>query len=75
MIRFDRRGNYAIDKQGTPVFDSNLKTLAGRYRAENDLLLVTWADGSRTNYRWRRQGPNLFLTDHTGRTSQLRRIY
>ena len=75
VIRFDRRGNYAIDQRGTPVFDSNLTMLAGRYRAQDDLLLVTWSDGSRTNYRWRRQGPNLFLTDHTGRTSQLRRIY
>ena len=75
VIRFDRKGNYALDERGTPTFDSNLTMLTGRYRAQDDLLLVTWSDGNRTNYRWKRQGADLFLTDHTGRTSQLRRIY
>ena len=75
VIRFDRTGNYALDARGKPAFDAKLTMLAGRYRAQNDLLLVTWSDGSRTNYRWRREGADLFLTDHTGRTSQLRRIY
>lgn len=49
--------------------------IAGHFQAREDLLLVTWADGSRQNYRWRRQGNSLLLTDHQGQTNHLKKIY
>jgi len=74
-IQFDRPGNYVIGGQGQVRFDDRTVRLIGRYQARDDLLLVTWNDGSRTNYRWRVSGGELFLTDHTGRVCQLRRIF
>ncbi len=51
------------------------RVLAGSYEADGDLLYVTFGDGSRRNYRWRREGEWLLLTDHEGRIAQLRFFY
>ena len=51
------------------------EVLAGSFEAEEDVLRVTFEDGSRRNYRWRRAGAWLLLTDHDGRTAQLRLLY
>lgn len=48
--------------------------LEGSYRAENDLVFITWKDGSRLNFRWKLQGRALLLTDHRGETVSLRRL-
>lgn len=50
------------------------RRLVGRFTAEQDLLRVTWSDGSLLNFRWRLQGNDLLLTDHEGRVSQLSRL-
>ena len=50
-------------------------SLAGRFRAEDDLLYVVWNDGSKLNFRWKLSGSDLLLTDHEGQISQLRRLY
>jgi len=50
------------------------RRLNGEFRADGDLLYVHWDDGSRTNYRWRRAGSRLLLTDHEGRMSLLRKL-
>ncbi|MDA1053057.1 MAG: hypothetical protein O3C40_21605 [Planctomycetota bacterium] len=47
--------------------------LTGTYEARNDLVFVRWDDGSRLNFRWRLQGNDLFLTDHEGQISHLKR--
>ncbi len=51
------------------------RVLIGSFAARDDLLFVTFSDGSRRHYRWRRVGPWLLLTDHEGRTAQLRYLY
>jgi len=48
-------------------------TITGQYESRDDLLLVTWNDGSRSNFRWQLQGERLLLTDESGQTSQLSR--
>ena len=50
-------------------------SLAGRFRAKNDLLHVVWDDGSKLNFRWKLSGSALLLTDHEGQISQLQRLY
>jgi len=76
-LLFDRRGTFAINRQGGGLrFDHEPIRLSGQYRATEDLLNVTWSDGSRQNFRWRfsRDG-DLLLTDHTGRVSQLKWLF
>ncbi|MEQ8790018.1 MAG: hypothetical protein RIC55_27225 [Pirellulaceae bacterium] len=48
--------------------------LVGRFAAEQDVLRVTWKDGSLLNFRWRLHGNDLLLTDHRGQVSQLQRL-
>lgn len=48
--------------------------LEGTFESRGDLLFVTWRDGSRLNFRWRSRGSDLFLTDHEGQISQLKRL-
>lgn len=55
--------------------DETPTTLSGTYEARNDLIFVRWNDGSRLNFRWRLQGNDLFLTDHQGQISQLKRVF
>lgn len=48
--------------------------VAGRFEARDDLLQVTWDDGSRLNIRWKFDGEHLLLTDHEGQMTSLRRM-
>ena len=48
--------------------------IKGNYVAHNDLIMITWDDRSKLNFRWRMHGDKLLLTDHEGKTTQLRRI-
>jgi hypothetical protein len=49
--------------------------LTGRFRAEDDLIYVTWNDGSPLNFRWKVQQGDLLLLDHSGRYSRLKRLF
>ncbi len=71
-MQFDRRGSFEPGPDGTLRYDRPLVKLRGTAVAQDDLLLVTWSDGSRTNYRWRLYQGDLLLTDHLGRTSRLK---
>lgn len=51
------------------------KAISGHFESRQDLLLVQWDDGSKLNFRWRLADGRLLLTDHEGKTSQLRRIW
>ncbi len=48
--------------------------ITGHFRAEKDVLWITWDDGSKLNFRWRIRNNRLLLTDHEGKMTQLRRI-
>ncbi len=72
VLQFDRRGSFEPGPDGTLRYDRPLVELRGRATSRDDLLLVTWSDGSRTNYRWRLHQGDLLLTDHLGRTSRLK---
>jgi len=50
-------------------------SLTGTFEARDDLVFVRWDDGSRLNFRWRVQGNDLFLTDHEGKISHLKRVF
>lgn len=52
-----------------------IEQVTGKFQAKDDLIMVMWKDGSRLNYRWKRDGIRLLLTDSDGRISQLRRFY
>ena len=70
-IEFDRPMvlSVAANEQASPP-----RTVRGQFVARGNLLHVTWADGSRLNYRWRIVDGDLLLTDHDGNVSQLRRL-
>lgn len=51
-----------------------VSVISGRLRAQGDILFIEWDDGSKLNFRWRHERDRLLLTDHHGRTTQLRRI-
>lgn len=55
--------------------ESQPEKVNGRYQAQGDLIMVKWDDGSLLNYRWKRDGIRLLMTDSEGRISQLRRFY
>ena len=74
VVRFDRTGVFPIDERGHKVYDRGVTRLAGQYTAQDDLILITWGDGSRLNYRWTIDKGELLLTDHLGRVSQMNRI-
>ena len=50
------------------------EAVEGTFEARGDLLFVTWRDGSLLNLRWRSRGTDLFVTDHEGQISQLKRL-
>ena len=50
---------------------SRRTVLHGKFRAQDDLLLVKWSDASLLNLRWRLSGEALLLTDHDGQLSRL----
>jgi len=74
-IVFDHRRNYRLDSQGYLDYQKRVERLAGEFVARDDLLLVRWDDGSRTNYRWRTAAGRLYLTDHMGRVSELAAVF
>jgi hypothetical protein len=47
----------------------------GSFTAEGDVIRVVWDDGSKLNYRWRAQGNDLLIMDHTGESSRLTRLF
>lgn len=63
-----------VAKFTSPQTEKSAPPITGRFEAHDDLLFVTWDDGSRLNFRWRLEGASLLLTDHDGQISQLRRI-
>jgi hypothetical protein len=79
-LYLDGRGNIAIEFDrlthltSTAQNDTASRRINGRFTATGDLLYVTWADGSRLNYRWRLVHGDLLLTDNDGNVSQLRRL-
>lgn len=46
--------------------------LRGTYRAEGNVIYITWNDGSRLNLRWKLSKGNLLVTDHQGQISKLK---
>jgi hypothetical protein len=73
-ITFDQDENYSLDSSGSTNFERSVSRLTGQYQAQQDIIYVTWDDGSRINYRWRLYEEQLLLTDHNGRVSQLLRL-
>ena len=74
LIKFDRPQVTPIDRIGSDQVPRRVVRLTGRYRARDDLILISWDDGSKLNYRWRLHNGDLLLTDNTGQVSQLRRL-
>lgn len=76
--RMRLRGNGTIeivpDSVNLLIDPNSPQLLRGTYQARGDLLYVTWTDGSRLNFRWRSRQGDLFLTDHEGQISQLKRL-
>jgi len=69
-INFARKRRFLTDF--TSSHSARLVTsVRGHFEAKADLIFVTWNDGSRLNYRWRRDAEQLFLTDHIGRVTPL----
>ena len=73
-LNFDRHRVQTIDRLGSQQTPKRIARLAGTYQARDDLLLITWDDGSKLNYRWRIHRGELLLTDHTGQMSRLKRL-
>lgn len=73
-MRLMNNGQISIAIDPKPSSKQRGDRLTGTFKAEKDLLLVSWDDGSRLNFRWRLSGETLLLTDHDGQISQLRRI-
>ena len=73
-VTYDKTVNYALDAQGSYDYSKKIKRLYGKFQAHNDLISITWADGSRLNYRWKADDGQLYLTDHHGSISQLSRL-
>lgn len=75
QVEYDRGGTFALDESGSVRYDRPLKRLDGIGTADADVLKITWDDGSRLNLRWTIHNGDLLVTDHTGRTSQLKRLF
>ena len=73
-LRADGARSYQLDADGRLDYENELQTLAGSYAAHDDLIEITWDDGSRLNYRWKIVQGDLYLTDHHGRVSVLWRL-
>jgi hypothetical protein len=72
----DGKIEISLDPKNPETVDRSqpAQVLRGRYEAHENVLFVTWDDGSRTNYRWRLDQDSLLLTDHDGQISELRRL-
>ncbi len=74
--RMNFTGEGRVELTPDSVFPNETPTtLRGTYEARDDLIFVRWNDGSRLNFRWRLEGNDLFLTDHEGQISQLKRVF
>lgn len=73
-MRFSSDGRVVIlpDAVGS---NRNSNPLTGTFELRDDLIFVRWDDGSRLNFRSRLQGNDLFLTDHVGQISHLKRVF
>jgi len=54
--------------------DAERDIVKGTYTASGDLLRVVWEDESKLNFRWKRKGLSLLMTDHEGKISHLKLI-
>jgi len=72
-MRFSEDGRVVIvpDAVGS---NRTANPVTGSFDARDDLVFVRWDDGSRLNFRWRLEGNDLFLTDHEGQISHLKRV-
>ncbi|MCA9269952.1 MAG: hypothetical protein KDA41_15835, partial [Planctomycetales bacterium] len=77
------RGQVVMEYDSAPLRQLDASTselrrpprrLQGEFVARDDVLWVTWDDGSKLNLRWRVDHGQLLLTDHEGRISQLERL-
>lgn len=59
---------------GTYDEDGERDIVKGTYTASGDLLRVVWEDESKLNFRWKRKGLSLLMTDHEGKISHLKLI-
>jgi hypothetical protein len=73
-LREDGRITIVPDSVNLLTTPDSPQLLSGNFQAQGDLLFVTWDDGSQLNFRWRARGSDLFLTDHEGQISQLKRL-
>ncbi len=74
--RMNFTGEGRVELTPDSVFPNETPTtLRGTYEARDDLIFVRWNDGSRLNFRWRLEANDLFLTDHEGQISQLKRVF
>jgi hypothetical protein len=73
-MRFSSDGRVVLvpDKAGN---NQSANPLTGTFEIRDDLIFVQWDDGSRLNFRSRLQGNDLFLTDHVGQISHLKRVF
>jgi hypothetical protein len=74
VMDFDQPKNFRIDESGNTDYDRKMIRLTGQYEAREDVIFISWDDGSRLNFRWRVEDGQLLLTDHNGRVSQLFRL-
>jgi hypothetical protein len=74
QMSFSSDGRVVIvpDSAGTNQVSS---PLIGAFEARDDLVFIRWSDGSRLNLRWRLSGNELFLTDHEGKITHLKRVF
>lgn len=74
QMRFGDDGRVVIipDSAGN---NRSASPLTGTFDARDDLVFVRWDDGSRLNFRWRMEGNDLYLTDHEGQISHLKRVF
>jgi hypothetical protein len=49
--------------------------IEGSFAAQDDVIFITWDDGSQLNYRWTMHEGELLLMDHTGNSSRLKRLF
>lgn len=51
------------------------RNIEGSFAAQDDMIFITWDDGSQLNYRWKLLEGELLLMDHTGSSSRLKRLF
>ena len=72
---FDRVATIEVQNDHrSPLVDFGDK-LHGRFTAEDDVIFITWDDGSQLNYRWKIRQGELHLLDSTRRSSVLKRLF